>query len=334
MTAETIIQSLASGLLMGLLYRLDRRGAGADLRPDGRRELRPWRVPDDRDVRDLLPVRLLRVDPLLAAPLVAAALFVFGAVVYLLVVRFAVRAKANAGMCRSSRPSGLPSSCAGWRSSSSPRLPQHYPFLARRKDDLDRRRLPAGAATGRRAGVDRGLCRAVLLHQPTPISAARWRPPARTPARWRWSVSTRTGCSRWAGASVRRWWAWPARSWRCLLRLSRCRRLLCADRVCHGGIVRLRQRVRAEFAGGIIVGLVEASTALILPPSLKIGRQSTRSICWWCSSGRAACSGRSDGQGFRPAPSPRPGRRRPCSPFSPPWCRYSSRTSTSRTSWC
>ena len=35
---------------------------------------------------------------MLAAPLVAAALFVFGAVVYLVVVRFAVRAKANAGM--------------------------------------------------------------------------------------------------------------------------------------------------------------------------------------------------------------------------------------------
>src|SRR6201994_4185876 len=38
------------------------------------------------------------LDPLLAAPLVAAALFVFGALAYLLVVRFAVRAKANAGM--------------------------------------------------------------------------------------------------------------------------------------------------------------------------------------------------------------------------------------------
>src|SRR4029079_6731962 len=38
------------------------------------------------------------IDPLLAAPLVAAALFVFGALVYLLIVRFAVRAKANAGM--------------------------------------------------------------------------------------------------------------------------------------------------------------------------------------------------------------------------------------------
>lgn len=38
------------------------------------------------------------IDPLLSAPLVAAAMFVFGAVVYLLVVRFAMRAKANAGM--------------------------------------------------------------------------------------------------------------------------------------------------------------------------------------------------------------------------------------------
>jgi len=63
------------------------------------------------------------------------------------------------------------------------------------------------------------------------------------------------------------------------------------------------------FAGGIIVGLVEASTALILPPSLK-SSASTRSICWWCSSGRAACSGRSDGCEFRQAPSPRLDRRR------------------------
>ena len=38
------------------------------------------------------------IDPLLSAPLVAAALFIFGAVVYLLLVRFAMRAKANAGM--------------------------------------------------------------------------------------------------------------------------------------------------------------------------------------------------------------------------------------------
>nr|WP_283810878.1 branched-chain amino acid ABC transporter permease [Bradyrhizobium liaoningense] len=38
------------------------------------------------------------IDPLLSAPLAAAALFVLGAAVYLLIVRFAMRAKANVGM--------------------------------------------------------------------------------------------------------------------------------------------------------------------------------------------------------------------------------------------
>ncbi|XAT75762.1 branched-chain amino acid ABC transporter permease [Rhodopseudomonas sp. P1] len=38
------------------------------------------------------------IDPILAAPLVGAAMFIFGAVIYLLVVRFAMRARANIGM--------------------------------------------------------------------------------------------------------------------------------------------------------------------------------------------------------------------------------------------
>lgn len=38
------------------------------------------------------------VDPLLSAPLVAAAMFVFGAVIYIVIVRFAMRAKTNIGM--------------------------------------------------------------------------------------------------------------------------------------------------------------------------------------------------------------------------------------------
>ncbi|MCK7474841.1 MAG: branched-chain amino acid ABC transporter permease [Rhodopseudomonas palustris] len=38
------------------------------------------------------------IDPLLAAPFVAAALFVFGAVIYILVIRFAMRARSNVGM--------------------------------------------------------------------------------------------------------------------------------------------------------------------------------------------------------------------------------------------
>src|SRR6059058_960143 len=58
------------------------------------------------------------IDPLLSAPLVAAALFVFGAVVYLLIVRFAVRAKANAGMVQIFSTFGLAIVMRGLRSSS------------------------------------------------------------------------------------------------------------------------------------------------------------------------------------------------------------------------
>jgi branched-chain amino acid transport system permease protein len=38
------------------------------------------------------------VDPLLSIPIVAAGMFVFGAVIYLIIIRFAMRAKANVGM--------------------------------------------------------------------------------------------------------------------------------------------------------------------------------------------------------------------------------------------
>ncbi|WP_398479883.1 branched-chain amino acid ABC transporter permease [Tardiphaga sp.] len=38
------------------------------------------------------------VDPLLSIPIVAAGMFVFGAVIYLIIIRFAMRAKANIGM--------------------------------------------------------------------------------------------------------------------------------------------------------------------------------------------------------------------------------------------
>ena len=54
---------------MGLIYALDRGRPVADLRPDGRRELRPWRVPDARHVCDLRPRRVdrARSDPRRAA---------------------------------------------------------------------------------------------------------------------------------------------------------------------------------------------------------------------------------------------------------------------------
>ena len=96
MTAETIIQSLASGLLMGLLYGLIAVGLALIF---GLMDVVNFAHGEFLMIAMYATFFLFAffaIDPLLAAPLVAAALFVFGAVVYLLVVRFAVRAKANA----------------------------------------------------------------------------------------------------------------------------------------------------------------------------------------------------------------------------------------------
>ena len=98
MTAETIIQSLASGLLMGLLYGLIAVGLALIF---GLMDVVNFAHGEFLMIAMYATFFLFAffaIDPLLAAPLVAAALFVFGALVYLLVVRFAVRAKANAGM--------------------------------------------------------------------------------------------------------------------------------------------------------------------------------------------------------------------------------------------
>src|ERR1700709_2760093 len=97
-TAATIIQSLASGLLMGLLYGLIAVGLALifglmDVVNFAHGEFLMLAM-----YASFFLFAFFAIDPLLAAPLVAAALFVFGAVVYLLIVRFAVRAKANAGM--------------------------------------------------------------------------------------------------------------------------------------------------------------------------------------------------------------------------------------------
>ena len=116
------------------------------------------------------------IDPLLSAPLVAAAMFVLGAVVYLLIVRFAMRAKANAGMVQIFTTFGLAIVMRGlaqlfftpdYRS-----IPQSW---LGRQNHLGRRHFPAGAAAGRCAGLDRGLCRPLFLHPPH-----RFRPRARS----------------------------------------------------------------------------------------------------------------------------------------------------------
>jgi branched-chain amino acid transport system permease protein len=98
LTAATIIQSLASGLLMGLLYGLIAVGLALIF---GLMDVVNFAHGEFLMIAMYATFFLFAffaVDPLLAAPLVAAVLFVFGAVVYLVVVRFAMRAKANVGM--------------------------------------------------------------------------------------------------------------------------------------------------------------------------------------------------------------------------------------------
>jgi branched-chain amino acid transport system permease protein len=98
LTAATIIQSLASGLLMGLLYGLIAVGLALIF---GLMDVVNFAHGEFLMIAMYATFFLFAyfaLDPLLAAPLVGAALFVFGAVVYLVVVRFAMRAKANVGM--------------------------------------------------------------------------------------------------------------------------------------------------------------------------------------------------------------------------------------------
>jgi branched-chain amino acid transport system permease protein len=98
LTAATIAQSLASGLLMGLLYGLIAVGLALIF---GLMDVVNFAHGEFLMTAMYATFGLAVVfalDPLLALPLVAAALFVFGALVYLGVVRFAMRARSNAGM--------------------------------------------------------------------------------------------------------------------------------------------------------------------------------------------------------------------------------------------
>jgi branched-chain amino acid transport system permease protein len=97
-TAATIIQSLASGLLMGLLYGLLAVGLALIF---GLMDVTNFAHGEFLMLAMYLTFFLFMfwaVDPLLSIPLVAAGMFVFGAVIYLVIIRFAMRAKANIGM--------------------------------------------------------------------------------------------------------------------------------------------------------------------------------------------------------------------------------------------
>ncbi len=150
----------------GPALRPDRRGARADLRADGRGEFRPWRIPDDRDVCDLLPVRVLRHRSL-AGGAARRSRFVRirrGGLSF-------DRALCDAGESQCRHGADLLDLRLGNRDARPgavllhPGLSQHHAFLARRQNRLDRRHFPARAAIDGRVGLDRGVRRALCLHQ-------------------------------------------------------------------------------------------------------------------------------------------------------------------------
>ena len=270
MTLQTIIQVLASGLLMGLIYALIAVGLSLifglmDVVNFAHGEMLMLAMYASFGL-----VLMFAVDPIILAPLVVAALFVVGALSYLGVVRFAMRAKANLGMVQIFATFGLAIVIRGvaqllftpdYRSD-----PVH---LARRQDDLDRRHLPAGAAARGRRRLRPRLPGPVAPHH-----AHRFRQGARgdaggcgrgRPGRHRQEprVHARLGPRRGRSSASR---APSCRSSTTSTRTSAPPSALIAYvTVALGGF----GSVFGALAAGILVGLVEAMTALILPPSLK-----------------------------------------------------------------
>ncbi|MDE2361589.1 MAG: branched-chain amino acid ABC transporter permease [Hyphomicrobiales bacterium] len=98
MTTQAVAQSLASGLLMGLIYGLVAAGLALIF---GLMDVVNFAHGEFLMTAMYAAFGLyvaFALDPLASAPFVAAAMFVFGAIVYLGVVRYAMSASANAGM--------------------------------------------------------------------------------------------------------------------------------------------------------------------------------------------------------------------------------------------
>ncbi|QEL22503.1 branched-chain amino acid ABC transporter permease [Bosea sp. F3-2] len=98
MTTQALLQVLASGLLMGLIYALIAVGLSLIF---GLMDVVNFAHGEFLMTAMYVvfgAFLLTAIDPVLLVPIAAAALFVVGAAVYLGVVRFAMRAKANQGM--------------------------------------------------------------------------------------------------------------------------------------------------------------------------------------------------------------------------------------------
>lgn len=100
MTLQEVVQALASGLLMGLMYGLTAAGLALIFGLMNVVNFAHGEFLMTAMYATLGCAVFLALDPLLAAPLVAAAMFVFGALVYVVVIRFAMRSRQNAGMAQ------------------------------------------------------------------------------------------------------------------------------------------------------------------------------------------------------------------------------------------
>ena len=154
MTAETIVQSLLSGLLTGLIYALIAVGLSLifglmDVVNFAHGEFLMTAM-----YATLGFTLVLAIDPIIAGPLVAALLFVFGGLVYLGIIRLAMRARTNVGMVQIFSTFGLAILMRGLAQYCSPRTTAAFSM-----------RGPAGT----RSRSAMCMCR-------RPSSSARWCP--------------------------------------------------------------------------------------------------------------------------------------------------------------
>ena len=229
MTAETIIQSLASGLLMGLLYGLIAVGLSLIFGLMNIVNFAHGEFLMLAMYGAFFLFAFFAIDPLLSMPLVAAGMFVFGAAIYLLIVRFAMRAKTNVGMVQIFATFGLAIVLRG--------LAQYF-FTP------DYRSISHSWLGGKTISIG-----GIFLPVPQLVGA---------------------------GLAIVAFGALYF-----FIKRTDFGRALEATREDAGAVALVgidQNRVFAlggfgsvfgAFAGGILVGLVEASTALIMPPSLK-----------------------------------------------------------------
>ncbi len=245
MTAETIVQSLLSGLLTGLIYALIAVGLSLifglmDVVNFAHGEFLMTAM-----YATLGFTLVLAIDPIISAPLVAALLFVFGALVYVGIIRFAMRARTNVGMVQIFSTFGLAILMRGLAQfffTPDYRSIQHA-WTSGRTFSVGGVYLPApqlvGALVSAAAFV--GL---FLLITRTDFGKALEATREDAGAVALVGINRQPGLHAWLGPRLSARRACGCRHGDVLLHLSRCRGLFCTDRLRDRGPRRLRQRVR------------------------------------------------------------------------------------------